>query len=617
LYLRLNEFQPFLYQGGFALVAIITAVVIAAVVHPRASIFPALLSWQPIRWVGSRSYGIYLWHWPVFMLTRPQLDVLIGGVPLLIARLALTGVLAELSYRLVETPVRSGVLGRSWHALGDASGSRRQRLGAGWGTAAAAAVVFFSVLGHSVAGAQPPSPPAYLAVEGIDAVVSADTSALPAQPSAQHPQPMASAPLAAISATDAPAPEAVVATRALQADPALAGTRTITPTARLASPAELRPTTPTPQFGESVAAPTDLIIHVVKRGEDLFHISRRYGTTVEAIVLANDLEPADRLLAGQRLFIPLRNPATGANPDPERGLTSSKVQTADIPIAQPTIAPTAQIVRVTPTSPGWTSYIVKRGEDLFRIALRFDTPVDTLAMVNRIGHRDRLSVGQRLVVPMAEHAIVTTDNSAQEKAALAVSPDIPPVIQAPPTVNEELTSGSIEETAPQPGVGPIEAVNEAPAPFSRVTAVGDSVMLGAVNQLAAAVGDLYIDAQVSRQASAAINLLQARRVAGLLGPSVIVHVGNNGIIRADQIDAMMGVLADVNRVVLVNIKLPRRWEGPNNAVLAEKVQQYPNAVLVDWNAASVDRPELFWSDGIHLRPEGARVYAALIAAALQ
>ncbi len=79
----------------------------------------------------------------------------------------------------------------------------------------------------------------------------------------------------------------------------------------------------------------------------------------------------------------------------------------------------------------------------------------------------------------------------------------------------------------------------------------------------------------------------------------------------------MQVLADVDRVVFVNIKLPRRWEGPNNATLAEKVQQYPNAVLVDWYAASVDRPELFWNDGIHLRPVGAQVYAALIAAALQ
>ncbi|MFN2284437.1 MAG: acetyltransferase, partial [Anaerolineae bacterium] len=69
------------------------------------------------------------------------------------------------------------------------------------------------------------------------------------------------------------------------------------------------------------------------------------------------------------------------------------------------------------------------------------------------------------------------------------------------------------------------------------------------------------------------------------------------------------------RVVVVNIKVPRRWEGPNNAVLAEKIPQYANAVLVDWYSASIDRPELFWYDGIHLRPEGAAVYAALIAAA--
>jgi lysophospholipase L1-like esterase len=51
-------------------------------------------------------------------------------------------------------------------------------------------------------------------------------------------------------------------------------------------------------------------------------------------------------------------------------------------------------------------------------------------------------------------------------------------------------------------------------------------------------------------------------------------------------------------------------------MLAERVARYPNVVLVDWHAASADHPELFRPDGIHLRPAGARLYADLVAAAI-
>jgi hypothetical protein len=75
--------------------------------------------------------------------------------------------------------------------------------------------------------------------------------------------------------------------------------------------------------------------------------------------------------------------------------------------------------------------------------------------------------------------------------------------------------------------------------------------------------------------------LAARRAAGRLGAVVILHVGNNGVFRASQIDQVMQQLTGVPRVVFVNVRVPRQWEGPNNAVLAERVSQYANAVLVD------------------------------------
>ncbi|MBA2713974.1 MAG: acyltransferase, partial [Rubrobacteraceae bacterium] len=124
-FLHLGEFQPFLYRGGFALVALATVAAIMAVVHPFTHVGTLLLGSAPLRWIGVRSYGIYLWHWPVFMVTRPDLDVPFGGLPLLALRLTVTVVLADLSYRFVETPIRRGAIGRAWKVLREAQGPRR------------------------------------------------------------------------------------------------------------------------------------------------------------------------------------------------------------------------------------------------------------------------------------------------------------------------------------------------------------------------------------------------------------------------------------------------------------------------------------------------------------
>ena len=150
-----------------------------------------------------------------------------------------------------------------------------------------------------------------------------------------------------------------------------------------------------------------------------------------------------------------------------------------------------------------------------------------------------------------------------------------------------------------------------------VSAVGDSAMLGAVDALEKEMPNLVlIDAQGSRQALAAIDLLRQYRAGGHLGDFVVVHIGNNGPLTAEQFDEMMGVLDGVSKVLVVNLTVPPNVADPvavpNDAVLAEGVRRYPEkAVLVDWYSASAGHPEYFW-DGIHLTPQGARAYADLI-----
>jgi peptidoglycan/LPS O-acetylase OafA/YrhL len=344
-YLRLDQYQPFLFQGGFPLVALATTVVILVAVHPNTHLGgPHLLGWRPLRWIGVRSYSIYLWHWPVFMLTRPELDVPVTGVPLLALRLAATIVLADLSYRFVETPIRTGALGRAWRALREARGARRWRLGAYWSGAVGTGATFCVVLGVALAHAQPPDTPSYLSVESM--------------------------------------------------------------------------------------------------------------------------------------------------------------HTEDSGVAESETAPAADAPDSTPGDP--------------------------------------------------------------------------------------------------------------------VTVVGDSVMLGSAGELERALGNPAFATDVGLQPVGVIEILKKRRAAGRLGEAVVVHAGDNVPFTAEQFDEMMGLLENVPKVLIVNVKVPRPWEQSNNEVLADGVRRYPDkAVLVDWNAASAGRPELFVEDGIHLQPEGQRVYADLIAAQLK
>jgi peptidoglycan/LPS O-acetylase OafA/YrhL/CubicO group peptidase (beta-lactamase class C family) len=116
-YLFVSDRNPLLYRGGFSLVAIATAVVVAATTHPRARLIPWLLERLPLRWIGLRSYGIYLWHWPIFMVTRPGIDLPDSGWQLQLLRFGLAVALAALSYTFVELPIRRGALERVWRAL--------------------------------------------------------------------------------------------------------------------------------------------------------------------------------------------------------------------------------------------------------------------------------------------------------------------------------------------------------------------------------------------------------------------------------------------------------------------------------------------------------------------
>ena len=365
IFIGVPESSHWLYQGGFLAISFIVCLLIAGASHPGAP-FGKILGAQPMRWFGQRSYGLYLWHWPIFLLLQPVEDIPIQGVWNFLLRMAITCGVAELSYRFVELPIRRGAIGRTWkNWRATPRGERR-----------------------------------------------------------------VTAPQAAITA--------VIALLTLG----------VTGVALAAAP-----------------APMNL---------------------------------ADDYFQGRTSLTVTKAPST-----------TSPVTTA--PTDDPTSAPTKK------PSGGSSS-------------------------------------------PVA------------------------------PTTSKPTKNAN--------GV---------------LTAIGDSVMLGVGPTLIGQVKGAQVDAAVSRQSWEVLDVIQNLKRDGLLAPIVVIHSGTNGEITEDELRNMLEILSDRDRVVIININVPRTWMDGNNAMIARVVPDYPNAVIADWYSASIDHPEYFVPDGTHPQwPGGIKAFVNLI-----
>jgi hypothetical protein len=361
---NVSEFDAALYRGGYLVFAGVAAVVVLVAAHPASTMTSRLLATKPLVWIGKRSYGIYLWHWPVYMVTRPGVDIPLTGIPLFVLRVAITVALAAASYRFLEVPIRSGAIGRRLAAL-------RQSLRQG---------------------------------------------------------------------------------------PLLQRRR----------------------------------------------VRFRVAFTAGAVVL------------------------------------TTVVLGIGLAVAQP-----------APRPPGFPS--------------------------------------------KPANIAITTTNSAPKASASTAAPKAATPPPAPSAPNTTLT----------------------PIPNARVTAIGDSVMLGAQSALHRFLGDrLQMDANVSRHFNEGLDIVRELHDAGQLGDVVIVHLGTNGEVPGDQLDEMLRLLSGVQRVILVNTKVDRPWEGPDNDAIAAAVPRYPNTVLVDWHAIASEHPEFLVQDGVHLSTAGQAYYALTLASKL-
>ncbi len=148
---RTNQYSDFMFRGGLELLSVATALVVAAVATPGGLLGRAL-GWTPMRWIGVRSYGIYLWHYPIIVLTAAAGT---AGTPVSAVRavvlVAVTVAIAAASWRFVEEPIRRG----SYRRTAPAAGCGRDRRGASAAGAAGGAAASAAAVTSRSSGARP------------------------------------------------------------------------------------------------------------------------------------------------------------------------------------------------------------------------------------------------------------------------------------------------------------------------------------------------------------------------------------------------------------------------------------------------------------------------------
>jgi peptidoglycan/LPS O-acetylase OafA/YrhL len=154
-----------MYYGGFLAFAGATGLLLASVQARPEGRLATTLSWGPLVWTGKISYGLYLWHWPVYVILSPE-RVQTSGPPLLVVRFAVTFALAALSYYYVEMPIRRGALARL---------PSRQR----FGVVLLAPLTIVGVVGLTTACSRPPAPDS---LESIAASATRSASPVASEP---------------------------------------------------------------------------------------------------------------------------------------------------------------------------------------------------------------------------------------------------------------------------------------------------------------------------------------------------------------------------------------------------------------------------------------------------
>jgi len=128
---------------------------------------------------------------------------------------------------------------------------------------------------------------------------------------------------------------------------------------------------------------------------------------------------------------------------------------------------------------------------------------------------------------------------------------------------------------------------------------------------------VYIDAKVSRQMPAGLQVVRSLTGSARLRPVVVVGLGTNGIVTTSELHQLMRLLGPHRKLVLINTYVQEPWSKEVNGTMAALTRQHPDVVLADWFDTVKDRTYLLWPDKIHPQLPGTKVYARMVDRAVQ
>lgn len=203
---------------------------------------------------------------------------------------------------------------------------------------------------------------------------------------------------------------------------------------------------------------------------------------------------------------------------------------------------------------------------------------------------------------IATFALLTALVMGLGATAIAVSPARNPV--------SEEVEASIKE-----GESALEKNDSAPVEKSveSITAIGDSVMLGATGALQDEIDGITVDAKESRQVRAAKEIAADMKKNGTLGDTVIIALGTNGTFNQATGQALLDEIGHDRHIYWVlTYGKDLSWMQDVNATINDLAENNSNVRLIDWPAAATANPDWLYGDGIHLKPTGQKGYAKMI-----
>lgn len=570
-----RHWNDWMYPWGLLFTSAATIVLVAFVIRP-GSLAGRALEIAPLRWMGERSYSIYLWHWPVMLALQWEYNFIPNSIAMFAAGIAATFILSELSYRLVERPMRRPEF---WSLQRIRSQLAEKRPLATITASLAAAVLLALVIGFTVLPGRSPSDLLFSASAEQAGFSEEDGAEAAVQPTADR----------------------QLGAGAIQDNQLQTGDRVVGRVGSLRSQADEDDGTPA--------------------------FMRPIGTDPNAKKAATGTGSAD----ASPTSINAREDGSGTDSQPDQ--SSGPIEQAPALIQYPpgdycafyTVQAGDSLYRLTRMFDTSIEELVQlNGERIARVihpgdVLRVHCPGTAPCTLLQLDQ-----VGDGCVT------LRTADDALRVCRSQTILVDLPVRLSVLPghllsSLPKWIWNGSesegldftvlLDHTAPYQGGSTIVELHYGLPPL----AIGDSVMVGAKSQLESA--GIEVNAEVGRIAHQAISVLKQELASNGVRDTVIFHAVGTNFLDEAGFNKLVEVAQGVRHLIVLTRQFPPReplltYERDTNRMLREQVPRYDWITLVDWNEITDGRERDVTWDGTHLNLQGQQLYADHILAAV-